>query len=275
MSVVSIATGVESMEKQQEQLTTKALTLPEEAKGIVVTDQATLETAGKMLTERIKPLLKEADDVFDPIVKSAHKAHVDALAGKRKVTDPLLEAERILKTSIGAYWTEQERIRKAEEDRLRREQQEREAEELRQAELRRQEEEARINAEIQQQHAEEIERQLESLPVDTDASLIEEICNTPAPEPVRVAPEMPVFAPSQTVVRAAAPRGVGLGEDWCAEVTSLQLLCKAIGEGKVPEHYVQANMTALNQMARANRQSLNIPGVRAVSKPRVSARSSR
>ena len=77
-------------------------------------DQATLDAAGKMLTEVIKPLRREAGEVFDPIIASAHKAHRDALAGKARVEKPLIEAEGILKTSVGTYLEQQERIRRAE-----------------------------------------------------------------------------------------------------------------------------------------------------------------
>jgi hypothetical protein len=53
---------------------------------------------------------------------------------------------------------------------------------------------------------------------------------------------------------------------WYAEVSSLQMLCKAIAEGKQPVTLIQANMTALNSMAKALKSSMNIPGVVAKSK---------
>lgn len=258
------------MEQELEQ---RALTIPQEARLIVVRDQASLDTAGAMLTERIKPLRKEAADVFDPIISGAHQAHKTALAGKARVEAPLIEAEKILKVSVGAYLEQVEKIRQAEEDRLRREQEALEAEERIAAESRRREEEAALNKQLEEEHALEIERQLDALPADASPEVIAELCGTPAPEPIRLATEMPTFAPAPVVApTVAAPRGVGLTQTWSAEVTSIQLLCRAIAEGRLPAHYVEPNMTALNALARANKKSFDVPGCKAVTKSTVSAR---
>lgn len=268
------ALAVVEPRSQQERLEQDALSIPNQARAIAVKDQATLNAAGEMLTNVIKPLRKEAADVFDPIIASAHKAHKDALAGKAKVEKPLIEAEDILKRSVGGYLQEQERIRQAEQDRLRREQQERERAAMRLAEENRKAEEAALNAQIAREHEEEIERQLETAEAFGDSpAQIAAICSAPAPEPIRIAAEMPVFEPVVTVAPiVAAPAGVSTVQRWKAEVTSLQLLCRAIADGKLPVHYVEANMAVLNAAARANKQALNIPGVRAVADTTVSAR---
>ncbi len=258
---------------QQERLEAEVMSIPNQARSIVIVDQATLHKAGAMLTEVIKPLRKEAADIFDPIIASAHRSHKDAIAGKAKVEKPLIEAEEILKRSMGGYMAEQERIRMAEEARLRQLAYEAEQEALRVAEAARLAEEKALNEQIEREHAEEIERQLNALPADAPAEIVAELCNAPAPEPIRIAAEIPIFAPVPTLApRVAAPAGVSTVQRWRAEVTSLQLLCRAIADGKVPVHYVEANMTALNGLARANKQALNVPGVRAVPETTVSAR---
>lgn len=259
---------------QQERLEQDALSIPNQARAIVVSNQETLNAAGEMLTNVIKPLRKEAADVFDPIIASAHKAHKDALAGKAKVEKPLIEAEDILKRSVGSYMAEQERIRQEEEARLRRLAYEREQQLIREAEDRRRAEEKALNEQIAREHAEELERKIEEAEAFGDSPVeIAALCNTPEPEMVRLAPEMPIFEPVPVVVsRVAAPAGVSTTQRWKAEVTNLQLLCRAIAEGKVPVGFVDANMTALNAMARANKQALNVPGVRAVADTTVSAR---
>jgi hypothetical protein len=258
---------------QRARLETEALSIPNQARQIAVSNQATLDKAGKMLTEVIKPLRAEAADVFDPIIRQAHEAHKAALAGKARVEKPLIEAEGILKNSIGGYLAEQEHIRRQEEARLRAEQEARQREELRLAEVRRLEEERILNEQQEREHAEEIERKLNELPPDADVALVASLCEAPAPEPIRLATEMPVFEPVYVAPRAvAAPAGISTSQKWKAEVVSLQQLCRAIADGKVPAHYVEANMTVLNGMARANKQALNIPGVRAVADFSVTAR---
>lgn len=257
----------------RQRLETEALSIPNQARQIAVTNQETLDKAGRMLTEVIKPLRAEAADVFDPIIRQAHEAHKAALAGKARVEKPLIEAEGILKTSIGGYLAEQERIRLQEEARLRAEQEARQREEARLSEARRVEEERLLNEQQEREHAEEVERQLNELPADADVALVASLCEAPAPEPIRLAPEMPVFEPVYVAPRAvAAPAGISTSQKWKAEIVSLQQLCRAIADGKVPAHYVEANMTALNGMARANKQALNIPGVRAVADFSVTAR---
>jgi hypothetical protein len=257
----------------KQRLEETALSVPEQARAIIVRDQATLDAAGAMLTERIKPLLKEAAEIFDPVISAANASHRAAIEAKKRVTEPLLQAEAILKNAVGNFLQQQERLRRQEEERLRQESMRREAEERRLADERRKEEEKLLNEQIQQEHAEEIEQRLEMLPHDVSPVVVEAICATPVPAPLRLAPEMPVYAPAPVTKRVIAPKGLSSREEWKAEITSLPLLCKAIAEGRAPEHYVQANMTALNQMARANKNSLNVPGVRAVSSTGVAARS--
>lgn len=257
------------------QLEQKALSIPEKARSIIVRDQATLDAAGAMLTEVIKPLRKQAAEVFEPIIAAGLKAHREALAGKAKVEAPLIEAEEILKSSTKVYLIDQERIRREEEDRLRREQEAREAEEFRLAEDRRLAEEAALNAQLQAEHEREIEEALESLPWNADTTQVAEICSTPAPEPIRIAPEIPVFAPVLSIPRTVAPKGLSMSCKFKAEVVSIRLLCQAVAAGKAPVEYVQANMPALNKVAGALKQSFSVPGVRAVPDHSISARGSR
>ena len=71
---------------------------------------------------------KEVEATFDPIIGKAHDAHKEALAQKKKFFDPLVEAERAVKSKMVTYSDEQarqdrERQRIAEEQ-ARQEQQE-------------------------------------------------------------------------------------------------------------------------------------------------------
>ena len=103
---------------EAKEITERALTVPEKAKAIIIKSNDDFLKAGEILTV-IKSLRKEIDTTFDPIITKAHEAHKEAIAQKKKVDAPLIEAEGIIKPRMAAWNTEQERIRREEEDRLR------------------------------------------------------------------------------------------------------------------------------------------------------------
>ena len=96
--------------------------------------------AGAFLTEQIKPALDEIEMTFGPMAKAAHLAHREILAQRKRHEQPLLDAEKAVKGSIGAYHQRQQEIaREAERERL--------ADARRAAEAKAVEEAARLEAE--------------------------------------------------------------------------------------------------------------------------------
>jgi len=87
-----------------------ALTIIDRNADITVFDQESLTVANGTLLD-IKRLRAKFDDEFDLGIKQAFAHHRTLVAQKRKWTDPLDEAERILKPKIAAYLDEQDRIR--------------------------------------------------------------------------------------------------------------------------------------------------------------------
>jgi len=84
---------------------------------IKVVDQKSFSVAEKMLVT-VKDFIKDVNDLFDPPIKKAHEAHRAMIAAKKEVADPLLNAERSLKSSLKAYLMEEARARhEAEEKR--------------------------------------------------------------------------------------------------------------------------------------------------------------
>jgi hypothetical protein len=246
------------------------------AQSITIRDQATLDAAGLMLTERIKPLQKQADDIFDPIISAANKSHKAALAAKAKVRGPLDAAELVLKDGIDAYCAEKDRLAAIEAERLRDEQEERDRIERERLEQERIMTQNQLNSELVLSHAEEVEAQIEALGPNASPDDIARLCAAPEPEPIYVAPELPMFSPVPALVPAyTRPKGISTPKTFVAEVTDIRLLCRAIADGKEPAHYVTPNMTALNQLARAQKNAMALPGVRAILSTGVSARSSR
>ncbi len=228
--------AMQVIEMPPPELESRAMTVVDEANAVVITDQQSLDKAGAFITERIKPLLAEAEEVFGPVISAAHKAHKEALAAMAKVAGPLMRAEGILKTTIGTFIREQEQIRLAEERRLR---------------------------------AEEVQRQLEAREAEIEAAeqsgadpgLVKAICE-------EAFPTLPIVS----VPTIQKPAGIMTRETWGAKVLNIRDLCRAVADGKVPEHFVSANMTALNSRARSDRGLMNIPGVKAFSDMGISAR---
>lgn len=98
------------MEEHTQEIFERALSVPDRAKLIIISDNHTLEQAGDILVV-IKGLRKEVDAAFDPIISKAHAAHKEAVAQKKRADAPLVEAEGYLKPQISRYYDEQERIR--------------------------------------------------------------------------------------------------------------------------------------------------------------------
>lgn len=96
---------------------TRALSVPEQAKAIVIRDDAGMESANELLLA-IKDIRKQINEVFDPPIKAAHDSHKAAIAAKQKVERPLADAEGIIKPKMAEYHAEQIRLRREEEMRL-------------------------------------------------------------------------------------------------------------------------------------------------------------
>ena len=103
------------MENEVAVIENAVLSLPDQARAIsVILDDDQYARAGEVLL-RIKALRKQVNEAFDPIIKKTDEAHSEAIARKRKVEAPLVEAEGHLKPRIGVYIEEKERQRREEE----------------------------------------------------------------------------------------------------------------------------------------------------------------
>lgn len=98
----------------------------EVAQSIVVQTQAHYEIAARFLQDNVKAVRQEIDNTFDPIIKAAHTAHKEAIAQKKRFTDPLDQAERHVKGLMGDYYRREEEERRRKERELQRQAQERE-----------------------------------------------------------------------------------------------------------------------------------------------------
>ena len=105
-------------EVEIEQVKSDALAIPEQAKAILVVDNASYAQAGSILVE-IKGLRKKIKSVFSPMKEAAVKAHKAILEQERQADKPLIEAENIIKPALAKFDADQETIRYKKELALR------------------------------------------------------------------------------------------------------------------------------------------------------------
>lgn len=77
---------------------------------------------------------KQVDETFDPIVRKAHETHKEAVAQKKRFTDPLASAEQTVKMKVSTWRIDEDRKRRLHEAELAKEaQRQRDEEALAQA----------------------------------------------------------------------------------------------------------------------------------------------
>ncbi len=100
-----------------------------DAADLVIVDDPGLDSAGAFLVG-IKTILKRIDETFDESIAQAHTTHKTILASKKKHTEPLTRAERVIKAGITKYRSERRAIQEEREQRLREEARKREEERM-------------------------------------------------------------------------------------------------------------------------------------------------
>jgi hypothetical protein len=183
-----------------------------------------------------KAYVSEVEAFFKPLKQAADKAKKALLDSEREKLQPALDYETRVKRALVTWDTEQERIRQ-EQARVLRE------------ELRRQEEAQRL------EQAAALERDGYT---DEAAAVIEDAIAAPAPD---------------VQVEKATPKveGIAYRETWNATVTDPMKLIQFVAAHPQFEHLLTPNMPALNGLARAMKEAMQIDGVRAVKTRSVAA----
>lgn len=210
----------------------EALTWPEKARALKVTDNDTYTLAAGMV-QGIKALRQRIAEVFDPHIQRAHQAHKALVAEKAQAEAPLTEAEGIIKRGLVDYTLAQERIRLAEQRRL-------------ETEARKREEERRL----------------------AEAAALETAARATGDADMLAEAQELIAAPVETptvIVPKATPKiaGISFRESWHATVRDKMALIKFVAANPNYATLLDANMPALNQLARSLKTGMNIPGVRA------------
>lgn len=193
------------------------------ANNLAITSTGDYLTATNFLTE-IAGQKKKVGAALDPAVSSAHKTHKELVALKKTFTDPLENAERLVKSKILTY--------------------QREEDQKRQAEIRRQQEEARAKAD-----EEAMQAALNAPDPAAATEILDAAIEAPAPR-VYVPPTVPAVS------------GVSTRKVWQFEV---------VDTSKVPAEFWILDTPAIGRAVRGGAR--DIPGVRIYPEDSVSVRS--
>lgn len=212
------------------------------ANELTVVSSETLEEAAGFVRV-VRTIRKRLAEHFKPSIAAAHAAHKAAKKAMDDLDAPLADAEIILKGKIAIYNTEQERQRKAEEQRLRAIARKQE-EEDRLAEAQRLEDESRAKRAEAEQAAADGQTVTAEIRRDEAAALdhaIDATLMTPIPESVLVVPTILPKTP-----------GVQTKQAWKHRVTNVLA---------IPLEWLIPDEKALAAHARATRAPSKIPGV--------------
>lgn len=199
------------------------LKMLEAAKAFTIKDQPTYEAVVDQV-KKVKDRRKWWANLIEPVKQAARASWQKVVDLEKEVDTPLSVLENeVLKPKLVGWEREQERKRIAEQERI-------------SAELKRQEEEAKLNVAVE----------------------LEAGGNSKAADLVL---EAPVVAPAIELPKTTAVKGISYRDIYSAVVTDMPAFIKAIHEGKIPMDAVSPNGPFLNNQAKAFKGALSYPGV--------------
>jgi hypothetical protein len=222
---------------QEQELKQEALTVTQKAALVKITDQPSYDSASALLLEQIIPFRKRWAEYWNPLKKAAYDSWKAITAKFEEGDAPAAQAERVVKAAIVAWDMEQERIRQ-------------EAQRKAQEEAERLAKEEQLKAAIAAEQAGASKEQVDDI--------------FSAPVAVVAAPVAPTYQRAAGISK--------MRENWSAEVTDIAKLVKAVAAGKVSYEYILPNQVALNARAKADKSTMNIPGVIARNIPVIAGR---
>lgn len=206
----------------------EAITVRNEMAAITVTDQLTYDEAVEKRTAAAS-WLKNAREFFKGMKDPAYAAWKKICSNENLVCDPVDSTVKQINRALLQFDQEQERLRREAQRRL--------------------EDEAR-------QRAEE-ERLVQAAQMEAEG-VDEETLNAVLDAPMQIT-EIAVAAP--TYERS---NHVQYRDNWGGECFDLLKLVQFVAKNKQHINLVQINQSALTQLARALKESMDIPGIRSV-----------
>jgi len=238
--------AVISLEQEDELKKTREL-VAQQVVDVKVIDQASYDAAAKF-SEDIKRRIKDIENLFGPLKKKANEAHKAITTKEKECLAPLMLAFANVEGARSKWFEDQ--LRKANEAKRLKEEQERkiiEAEE--EAERLRQEAD-----EATQDRDQDVTDQTEQAALDAQ----EEV------DDLKAEVEEPVVTdPIEEVAAPVATSGTVVNRPWKGRVTNMMDLVKAIAGGKASVNLVTINQSALNSLAKIEKDTLSVPGIEA------------
>jgi hypothetical protein len=182
---------------------------------------------------------KEISASWDSVIAKAHDTHKDAIAKKKKLMDPRLAAETIIRSRMVEY---------------------------------------RAAKQIEADKAAAAAAVTSKATLEEDRIFIaHELEKSGRGQEAEAVLSQPIVAPPPTASWSPVPasRGTSFKESWKMRVVNLPALVKAVAEGKAPENLILANETALNGLAKALKASAQVPGVEFYKETGTSVRASK
>jgi len=196
----------------------EGMTALEQAQALTIVT-ASDYTAADNFCVGLKGLEKEVDEAYDENISAAFKAHRGLVAKKNKYVEPIIAARKIIKGKMGAWNTEQE--------------------------IKRKNEEARLQAEAQKQAEDEALAAAAEAQQSGNKAEAEAILAAPVAAPIVV---LPSFAPkSKTTIQT----------HWDFRITNAAL---------IPREYMAPDTVKIGGVIRSMKGTISIPGVEAFEK---------
>jgi hypothetical protein len=220
---------------------TRALSTCAWALAFAIQNDADAVAADHYLNDVINPLIREGDELFDPMISAAYRAHQVAIATKKKAVGGLPAAKQHLRNELGRWAL-------IVEDRERTER-------------------LRIEREAAEAEALRIEREIVAVEAAGEPDAVEQIqAILDSPRPAFTLPPA-ALGPSMVVP--------GARDIYRAEAVNLREFYRAIGDGRIPVSLAEPRQSALDAMARTMREGFNIPGWKMIKTKGVNSRSAR
>lgn len=116
--IATIGNNALVLDDAQREMDKQASEIEMRAQDVVVSNDYEYIQAGELL-KAVKQMQKKVKDYWEPMRVSAKASYDEILAHKKTMLEPLEAAEKVIKEKTSAYIEEQERIRRAQEEKLR------------------------------------------------------------------------------------------------------------------------------------------------------------
>jgi hypothetical protein len=255
------------VQTREEELAHRADRIVAAAQALQVVDAKSFAQADEGIAS-LKAQAKAIEGFFEDDIKRAHAAW-DGLTKKRKsYLDPIKAALEILGKRWYAFKTAEERKAAEEQARLEREAQERERERLKKEAEAAAAEAARLEAEAMRADTRDAALELEAQAQETQAQA-QQLALDAATAPA------PVIHHQSSALAEAGPTKNRGAEKWTFRVTDKMALIKAVAEGKVSHEALLPHDVYLRARAKADKDTIKIPGVQFFDEGSVGAKGRR